>query len=110
MQNNLKQIRKRAGKTQAQMAKDLGVAVSTVQNWESDRTEMTGYSLVMIADYLNCPVDAIISTGSSSYEYFYISVDSDEDELVRNFQKSNKDGQARILEYARMIANEHPKD
>ena len=110
MQNNLKSLRKRAGKTQAQMASDLGVAVSTIQNWESDRTEMTGYSLVMVAEYLNVPVSEVFTTDNRKTEYFYIELNSKEDELVKHFDQSSEEGQDRILEYAKMIAREHPKE
>lgn len=110
MRNNLKELRKRAGKTQAQMAEDLGVAVSTVQNWESDRTEMTGYSLVMVADYLNVPVNAVFSKDAPPVEYFYIKADTAEDDLLRTFQQTSEEGQGRILEYAKMIAREYPKE
>ena len=107
MQNFLKQLRKERNITQAKMAHDLGVAVSTVQNWESDRTEMTGYSLIMVADYLGVPVDAVY--GRPGYEYSIFKFDPQEDELLSAYRSSNQGGQKRILEYAEMISKEYPK-
>lgn len=108
MQNNLKALRKSKGVTQAKMAEDLGVAVSTVQNWESDRTEMTGYSLLMVADYLGVPASAVFS--SEDVEYYYVKLRSDEDELLDLFASCSESGKKRILEYAEMISREYPKN
>lgn len=107
MYNNLKTLRKKAGVTQAQMAHDLGVAVSTIQNWESDRTEMTGYSLLMVADYLNVSPNAIF--GRQDVEYVHIKLQSNEEKLLELYAASSAGGQQRILEYSELIAKEYPK-
>ena len=103
MENNLKSLRKLAGLTQQKMASDLGVALSTIQNWESDRTEMTGYSLIMVADYLKVPPQAIYGNGEADG-----IIKTDENTLLFTFRKCNKDGQQRILEYSELIAKEFP--
>ena len=104
MQNNLKTLRQAAGFTQQKMATDLGVALSTVQNWESDRTEMTGYSLIMVADYLRVPPKAIYGTDKAES-----IIQTDENSLLLTFRKCSKEGKDRVLEYAEMIAREFPK-
>ena len=105
MQNNLQSIRKMAGITQQKMAIDLGVAVSTVQNWESDRTEMTGYSLIMVADYLGVSPNAIYG----NQEVNYMKLRTAENKLLTCFRACSQNGQRRIAEYAEMIAKEYPK-
>ena len=105
MQNNMQAIRKMAGITQQQMATDLGVAVSTIQNWESERTEMTGYSLIMVADYLGVSPNDVYGNREANYT----KLRNAEHKLLTTFRAASTGGQKRIIEYAAIIAKEYPK-
>lgn len=42
------------------MAKDLGISLSTVYRWKSNKTKIFLSNLVILADYLNCSIDYIL--------------------------------------------------
>lgn len=52
--------RVRAGLTQQELACNLGVAQTTVANWESNRTSPTGTSLRGMAKEFGCSVDYLL--------------------------------------------------
>lgn len=110
MKNNLKKLRKEKGVTQKQMASDLGVAESTVQNWEGDRTRMTGYSLFMVSDYLGVSIDAIYTTDAQQSEHAIVDLpDASEVGLLESYRACSKKGREMIAEYAAMVAEHHPE-
>ena len=102
-ENRLRELRRERGITQAKMADSLGVALSTVQNWESDRTEMTGHTLIMVADYLGVTPNEVYGSGTPDKDVV------DERNLLALFRSCSSHGQERILEYAGMVSKEHPK-
>ena len=55
----IKECRKRAGITQAQLAQKLGIAQNTVAMWETGRQCPRALDIPAIADALNCSVDAL---------------------------------------------------
>ena len=103
MTNNIKELRKARHITQAMMAKDLGVAVSTVQNWESERTEMTGYTLLMVADYFGVTPSEVYGSGTPDQARI------DERHLLDNYRRCSARGKEMSVEYSEMVANSHPK-
>ncbi len=52
--------RVRAGMTQRQLASRIGVAQTTVANWEKDRTEPTGKSLKSMSREFGCSIDYLL--------------------------------------------------
>lgn len=58
--NRLKELRKEANATQADMAKILGVTVSAYGNYELGQREPTIEFLCKLADYFNVSVDYLI--------------------------------------------------
>lgn len=58
--NRLKDLRTEENLSQAKLANALGVSVSVVCYWETDRSEPTGINLVKIADYFNVSVDYLL--------------------------------------------------
>lgn len=103
MENRIRELRKAHKVTQARMASDLGVAISTVQNWESDRTDMTGYTLLMIADYFGVTPSEVYGSGIPDASRI------EEGELLADYRASSPKGRAQIREYAAMVAERHPK-
>ena len=102
MENRIKELRKERGITQAKMAEALGVALSTVQNWESSRTEMTGYSLLMIADYFGVTPPEVYGSGKPDQKAV------DERGLLDDYRACSDHGRELILEYASMVREVHP--
>jgi transcriptional regulator with XRE-family HTH domain len=50
----LAEIRRRCGLTQRQLAKAVGVELTTVQNWERGRTRLPAKRLAALANALHC--------------------------------------------------------
>lgn len=102
MENHLQEVRKAHGVTQRKMAKDLGVAVSTIQNWESDRTLMTGHSLVMVADYFGVSPNEIYGDGTPSPP----SMTDEEEELLSCYRAATPAQRSALLHVARTYASD----
>lgn len=100
MENRIKQIRKSRKITQAQMAADLGVAESTVQNWEGEKTDMTGYSLYMLCQYFGVSPDEIYGSGKPSKEW------AEQQELAQIYKKMNDDGRIALMATARALSSQ----
>lgn len=54
--NNIRDERKKRGLTQAQLAEKIGVAQTTVANWENDTRNASVKNLQKIADALEIPI------------------------------------------------------
>jgi len=54
--------RKKAGLSQAQVAKELGVAPAAVSQWETGKTVPDSRRLPKIAELFNCSVDELLSS------------------------------------------------
>lgn len=61
----LKQLRKDAHLTQAQLAKELNVAQNTLSNWENGNRAPDADTLVRIAEYFNVSVDYLLEKDNS---------------------------------------------
>lgn len=55
----LKEMRRGAGLTQADLSKTLGVAQSTVAMWETGDSYPRGEMLTKLADTLHCSIDEL---------------------------------------------------
>jgi transcriptional regulator with XRE-family HTH domain len=61
----LAEVRRRCGLTQRQLAKALGVAITTIQDWERGRTGLPAKRLRPLADALYCqPLDLLMLPGA----------------------------------------------
>ena len=61
METNIKELRKAAGITQEQLAKDLGLrSASTVCMWENGTRRPTVGHLVLLAGVLDCSIDLLL--------------------------------------------------
>ncbi len=59
-QIRLKQLRENTGLSQSNFAKEIGVAQSTVGNWESGKREPDYNTTKIIADYFKVTVDYLL--------------------------------------------------
>lgn len=69
MKNRVRELRKARKITQQQLAGALGVSLATIQNWEAEKTDMTGYSLAMLCDYFDASPNQIYGTGEPSPDW-----------------------------------------
>ena len=60
---SIRKLRKEAGFTQEQLAEALGVSVSAVHKWESDKATPELETLVDIAEFFETSVDAMLNYG-----------------------------------------------
>src|SRR5262249_27645482 len=62
----LAEVRRRCGLTQRQLAKAVGVQLTTVQNWERGRTGLPAKRLATLANALHCqPIDLLMLPGTA---------------------------------------------
>ncbi len=103
MKTNLKRIREHQGKLQEEVAKDLGLSLSTYRSWEQGQRKLNGEKLSMLADYFNVSVDAIIGTDFTEPlddPRYMISATDFEIELFDVISDLNREGLNKVLEYA----------
>ena len=79
----LKTMRTQAGISQAQFAKDMGVAQNTVSNWENENRTLDAETLSRVADYFHVSVEK-----TERREGGDLGVVSDEDIKFALFQGS----------------------
>lgn len=60
MHNNIRSERVRKRMTQAQFASEVGVAESTVRDWESGRSDPNMSSIVLMTRIFGCSADYVI--------------------------------------------------
>jgi transcriptional regulator with XRE-family HTH domain len=61
----LAEVRRHCGLTQRQLAKAVGVTLTTIQNWERGRTGLPGKRLAALANALHCqPIDLLMLPGT----------------------------------------------
>ncbi|MBQ9403586.1 MAG: helix-turn-helix transcriptional regulator [Synergistaceae bacterium] len=57
---NIRQLRKKAGLTQIELAEKIGVSIATLRRWEAGETSPTGTKITEIADLLGVLPDEIV--------------------------------------------------
>ena len=62
---NLRQLRKKAGLTQIELAEKVGVSIATLRRWEAGETSPTGTKITEIADLLGVLPDEIVREDNS---------------------------------------------
>ena len=98
MKLNLKAIREKSGKTQQEVADDLGISVSTYRSWEQCKRDLNGKKLMRLADYFGVTTDDIIGTQFASS---YTVDDPDAFATIDSlFYQLNDEGRAVLVEIA----------
>ena len=64
----LKELRKRRGLTQSELAKSLGVSSQTILNWENGIHEPNITQLIQLSNIFNVSVDYLIGRNKSTSE------------------------------------------
>ena len=108
----IKRERKKKGLTQKELAEKLGVSVVSVQRYEAEDRGVKSDTLKRIADILDIDIYNLVSDTPTSFEIpmselkeYYAPFISD---VEKNFNKLNKDGRTKVVEYAADLS-ENPK-
>lgn len=101
MKNRVRELRNAKGITQPQLAKELGVSLATIQNWEAEKTDMTGYSLAMLCDFFHVSPSQVYGDGEIS-PYWEMQV-----ELLDIFQGITEEGKRALLATARGLKDSY---
>ena len=58
---NIRQLRKKAGLTQIELAEKLGVSIATLRRWEAGETAPNGTRIIELSNILNVAPDEIVA-------------------------------------------------
>ena len=87
----MKQLRKQAGMTQAELAERIGVHETTIRRWEQERDKgPDGGTVNIIAEVLNTTPDYLLSDMSTFEEQKKSSMKTTEKELVYEWGGKNR--------------------
>lgn len=95
MKTNLKVVRTLTGKSQEDVAKELGVALSTYQKYEQGQRKLTGDTLIRLAGILGTTTDTIL--GSQFSELKTETLMPDENRLITAYRLLNEELQESVL-------------
>lgn len=101
---NLKHVRETYahGKSQKQVADDLGIHFRTYQNWEQGVREPGMQDTIMLAKYFGCSLQEIIDEDSVQYAYVRLR-DAQTEKLVRIFEQLPPEGRRALMACANGI-------
>lgn len=103
--DRLKALRKANGLTQKDLARVIGVDVSTVGKWEGKGNILPSDGVrERIADYFRVPLDFVMDRETSD------TWDADTQQLVSIFSQLNGEGRQLVLDYANMIAQKYTQE
>ena len=94
---NFKLARVQSGKTQSQIAHDLGMAQNTYSNYENGKTEPTIKNLIAIADYHNVSLDFLCGRQFNNQVGY---IPDDKKEIVRIILQLNEVNTIKIFGFA----------
>ncbi len=97
-------LRKRAGLTQAELAKKIGVSRSTIGNYEKGIREPDFETLEKIADFFNVELNFLLGKSGNDtelyMEYYNAALKVEkEKEFLEMFRKLNEEGQDKVRAY-----------
>lgn len=88
-ENALRAIRKATGKTQAQVASDLGVSKATYSAWETGRHVMNATQIIHVSEYYECSTNDVLGIEATHGTYAILT--ESEQDLVHLFRASSPD-------------------
>ena len=93
MKNNLKRIREMRNLEQADVARELGISLSTYRSWEQGSRGLNGEKLIMFANYFDVSTDALLGTQFSELKES-TELTASESELLESFRALNYEGKS----------------
>lgn len=103
MKTNLKLARNLTGKSQEDVARELGVALSTYQKYEQGQRKLTGDTLIQLASILETTTDTIL--GSQFSELKTETLLPKEGELLSAYRALDEDVQQSLLTIVKHLAS-----
>ena len=92
MKNNLKRIRRNKHLEQSDVARDLGISLSTYRSWEQGVRGLNDEKLVMFVEYFGVSSDEILGT-SAAFNTASSSRLAGERELLDAYRSLSQSGQ-----------------
>ena len=118
MQLVMRNIRKKKGYTQEQLAEIVGATKRQIGAWERGENDMPMDYAVAIADALGCSIDQI----AGRTEYAFVTMNRNDtgytvelkpfteaDELLRLYRSMTDEGRQQLMIFARGLAATYPK-
>lgn len=100
----LKALRAENNRTQADLAKYLNVARSTVAGYETKNRQPSHEKLTAIADYFHVTVDYLLDDGTISLESSqYVIYEEEEKKLIAKYRRLSSESKARLSDYIRLL-------
>lgn len=89
-----------SGVTLYRLSKETGISQSLFSKWKKNPdTYVTSQNLVLIADYLGCSIDYLLSRKQASIP-LREALSQEEEKLVSDFRQLNDEGQFKLTDYA----------
>lgn len=83
VRENIRLLRRRAGLTQAELAKKLHMKQYSISDYELGRTEPTLHALILLSDYFHVSIDFLLGHKKKAY--------SGESQLSQSLEKAKLD-------------------
>lgn len=99
----IKDARKKAGLTQAQVSQISGIPLGTLRRWEQGVNEPNIDAIVMLADIYQVSTDELLGSGFSDEEHD-ATLDTDERRLVALYRACSPQGRETMLAMAETTA------
>lgn len=117
MQLEMREIRKKRGYTQEQLADAVGATKRQIGAWERGENDMPMDYAVAIADTLGCSIDqiagryeyAVVSINGPAVEIKPVTVDGESQELLGFYRSMSDEGKKQLMNYARYLFEQYPK-
>lgn len=96
----LRSLRNQDKLSQAEIAKAVGVARSTISMWESGEREPDFESLEALSDFFNVPIGTFFPSGECKETDIFSSLPKPEQQLLLSYRNLNEEGQTKLIDYA----------
>lgn len=114
--NRLKDLRKKLGRTQSEVAQHVGISQNSYSYWENGKVKIDNESLKKLADYFNVSIDYLLGRedkptfeeqASGVTDTLRVSVTAEEDNLLVLYReigrKKGADRQRLFMQMGRLI-------
>lgn len=96
----LRSLRTQDKLSQADVAKAVGVARSTISMWEAGEREPDFESLEALSDFFNVPIGTFFPSVECKETDIFSSLPKPEQQLLLSYRNLNEEGQTKLIDYA----------